>query len=77
MRVSQLVRAGRLVQAKRSTEVASAPPGRYRPCARTSLFTLGTRRPHRRFPTGTWLEVKGLALPGQRIEIDMEARIQR
>ncbi len=26
-----------------------------------------------KFPTGTWLEVKGLALPGQLIEIDMEA----
>ena len=26
------------------------------------------------FPTGTWLEVKGLALDGQLIEIDMEAR---
>ncbi len=25
------------------------------------------------FPTGTWLEVKGLALQGQLIEIDMEA----
>ena len=25
------------------------------------------------FPTGTWLEVKGLALAGQLIEIDMEA----
>ena len=25
------------------------------------------------FPTGTWLEVKGLALPDQMIEIDMEA----
>lgn len=25
------------------------------------------------FPTGTWLEVKGLALPGLMIEIDMEA----
>ncbi len=25
------------------------------------------------FPTGTWLEVKGLALEGQLIEIDMEA----
>lgn len=25
------------------------------------------------FPAGTWLEVKGLALPGQLIEIDMEA----
>jgi 2-iminobutanoate/2-iminopropanoate deaminase len=30
-----------------------------------------------RFPTGTWLEVKGLALPGFLIEIDMEARIRR
>ncbi len=30
-----------------------------------------------RFPTGTWLEVKGLALQGQLIEIDMEARIRR
>jgi 2-iminobutanoate/2-iminopropanoate deaminase len=29
------------------------------------------------YPTGTWLEVKGLALPGQLIEIDMEARIPR
>lgn len=29
-----------------------------------------------RFPTGTWLEVKGLALPGQLIQIDMEARIR-
>jgi enamine deaminase RidA (YjgF/YER057c/UK114 family) len=28
----------------------------------------------KQFPTGTWLEVKGLALPGQLIEIDMEAR---
>ena len=27
----------------------------------------------KQFPTGTWLEVKGLALPGQLIEIDMEA----
>jgi 2-iminobutanoate/2-iminopropanoate deaminase len=27
----------------------------------------------RQFPTGTWLEVKGLALTGQLIEIDMEA----
>ena len=27
----------------------------------------------KKFPTGTWLEVKGLALPGQLIEIDMEA----
>lgn len=28
----------------------------------------------KQFPTGTWLEVKGLALHGQLIEIDMEAR---
>jgi enamine deaminase RidA (YjgF/YER057c/UK114 family) len=27
----------------------------------------------KQFPTGTWLEVKGLALTGQMIEIDMEA----
>ncbi len=27
----------------------------------------------KQFPTGTWLEVKGLALRGQLIEIDMEA----
>lgn len=27
----------------------------------------------KQFPTGTWLEVKGLALHGQVIEIDMEA----
>lgn len=27
----------------------------------------------KQFPTGTWLEVKGLALDGQLIEIDMEA----
>jgi enamine deaminase RidA (YjgF/YER057c/UK114 family) len=27
----------------------------------------------KQFPTGTWLEVKGLALPSQMIEIDMEA----
>lgn len=31
----------------------------------------------KQFPTGTWLEVKGLALPGQSIEIDMEARSPR
>ena len=30
-----------------------------------------------RFPTGTWLEVEGLALQGQLIEIDMEARARR
>ena len=29
----------------------------------------------KQFPTSTWLEVKGLALPGQLIEIDMEAPI--
>jgi 2-iminobutanoate/2-iminopropanoate deaminase len=28
---------------------------------------------NKQFPTGTWLEVKGLALPSQMIEIDMEA----
>ena len=27
----------------------------------------------KKFPTGTWLEVKGLAIKGQLIEIDMEA----
>ena len=27
----------------------------------------------KQFPTGNWLEVKGLAVPGQLIEIDMEA----
>ncbi|HMU46970.1 MAG TPA: RidA family protein [Chitinophagaceae bacterium] len=27
----------------------------------------------KQFPTGTWLEVKGLAIDGQMIEIDMEA----
>ena len=31
----------------------------------------------KQFPTGTWLEVKGLALPGQLIEIDMEAYQQK
>ncbi len=31
----------------------------------------------KQFPTGTWLEVKGLALPGQLIEIDMEAHINK
>ena len=33
---------------------------------RNSIYT-------KQFPTGTWLEVKGLALSGQLIEIDMEA----
>lgn len=37
---------------------------------RSSLYKQG-------FPAGTWLEVKGLALPGQLIEIDMEARVSR
>lgn len=27
----------------------------------------------KQFPTGNWIEVKGLAVPGQLIEIDMEA----
>ncbi len=33
---------------------------------RNSIYT-------KQFPTGTWLEVKGLAVKGQLIEIDMEA----
>jgi len=31
----------------------------------------------KQFPTGTWLEVKGLALPRQLIEIDMEVHINK
>jgi len=31
----------------------------------------------KQFPTGTWLEVKGLALPGQLIEIDMEVHLTK
>ena len=31
----------------------------------------------KQFPTGTWLEVKGLALQGQLIEIDMEVHITK
>jgi len=31
----------------------------------------------KQFPTGTWLEVKGLALPGQLIEIDMEVHLMK
>ena len=31
----------------------------------------------KQFPTGTWLEVKGLAVEGQLIEIDMEVRKAR
>jgi 2-iminobutanoate/2-iminopropanoate deaminase len=31
----------------------------------------------KQFPTGTWLEVKGLAVKGQLIEIDMEAHKAR
>ena len=39
-------------------------------CFRNSVYK-------KQFPTGTWLEVKGLALPGQLIEIDMEAHITK
>jgi len=35
--------------------------------SRSSIYT-------RHFPAGTWLEVKGLAVEGQLVEIDMEAR---
>ena len=31
----------------------------------------------KQFPTGSWLEVKGLALPGQLIEIDMEVHVTK
>jgi 2-iminobutanoate/2-iminopropanoate deaminase len=31
----------------------------------------------KQFPTGSWLEVKGLALPGLMIEIELEARRSR
>jgi 2-iminobutanoate/2-iminopropanoate deaminase len=37
---------------------------------RNSIYT-------RQFPTGSWLEVKGLALPGLMIEIELEARRSR
>jgi len=37
---------------------------------RNSIYT-------KQFPTGTWLEVKGLAVEGQLIEIDMEAHKSR
>ena len=39
------------------------------------LKVAGTRNTiyKKHFPAGTWLEVKGLAVPGQLIEIDMEA----
>jgi hypothetical protein len=37
---------------------------------RTSIYT-------QRFPTGTWLEVKGLALPEFMIEIELEAHRSR
>jgi hypothetical protein len=30
-----------------------------------------------RFAAGNWVEVRGLALQGQMIEIDMEARVRR
>src|SRR6478609_2165666 len=38
--------------------------------SRSSIYT-------KQFPTGTWLEVKGLAVQGQLIEIDMEAHKTR
>jgi enamine deaminase RidA (YjgF/YER057c/UK114 family) len=31
----------------------------------------------KRFPTGSWLEVKGLALPGFMIEIELEVHAPR
>jgi 2-iminobutanoate/2-iminopropanoate deaminase len=37
---------------------------------RNSIYT-------KQFPTGSWLEVRGLALPGLMIEIEMEARRSR
>jgi len=37
---------------------------------RSSIYT-------KNFPAGTWLEVKGLALPGFMIEIELEARRSR
>jgi 2-iminobutanoate/2-iminopropanoate deaminase len=37
---------------------------------RNSIYT-------KQFPTGSWLEVKGLALPGLMIEIELEARRSR
>jgi 2-iminobutanoate/2-iminopropanoate deaminase len=37
---------------------------------RNSIYTA-------QFPTGSWLEVKGLALPGLMIEIELEARRSR
>ena len=37
---------------------------------RSSIYT-------RRFPTGTWLEIKGLALPGLMIEIELRAHRSR
>jgi 2-iminobutanoate/2-iminopropanoate deaminase len=37
---------------------------------RNSIYT-------RQFPTGSWLEVKGLALPGLMIEIELEAHRSR
>ncbi len=36
------------------------------------LFTACNTAEQKNTPTGTWVEVKGLALPGQLIEIDME-----
>jgi enamine deaminase RidA (YjgF/YER057c/UK114 family) len=37
---------------------------------RSSIYT-------KRFPTGTWLEIKGLALPGLMIEIELRAHRSR
>ena len=37
------------------------------------MFTARNSIYKKQFPTGTWLEVKGLAVKGQLIEIDMEA----
>jgi enamine deaminase RidA (YjgF/YER057c/UK114 family) len=37
---------------------------------RSSIYT-------KQFPTGSWLEVKGLALPGLMIEIELEAHRSR
>jgi enamine deaminase RidA (YjgF/YER057c/UK114 family) len=37
---------------------------------RSSIYT-------KRFPTGTWLEIKGLALPGLMIEIELQAHRSR
>ena len=41
-------------------------------CIKAAGFRSSIYKKH--FPTGTWIEVKGLAVEGQLIEIDMEAR---